>query len=322
MQEETKAEVTRRSLIRRAGTVAVGVGAAGIAAAAIASPAEATDGQPVVQGAVNTGDNATTTIANLSPDKAALSLSNPKGVPLELGVATFEPTNAIPVGGVFADDHGALYTVGDKVWTDTGEVTVPRFYGAISPAFSTSTAFVTPERRLVTIPHFIMPSGLDGWTFITSDTSNIDGTGRVHPRNNNNVPDLSIHFNDWFSEFGIFGAQGTLLVLNAESDGFVSLYDTQVWPGSSSMNFQRAINTDGFTQMGFTDDGTINFKVSVPAVLVFDLFAFVVGNGTGRFALPAQATGTSRARVGGNANKTIGSPSKMPESMVPTKRKQ
>ena len=320
MQEENKAEVTRRSLIRRAGTVAAGVGAAGIASAAIASPAQAADGQAVVQGAVNTGGNTTTTIANSSTDKAALSLSNPNGAPLELGIATFLPTTDLPVGGVFADDHGQLYTVGDKVWSDTGEATVDKFFGAISPAPSSSTALVTPERRLVTIPHFVMPSGNDGWTFISSDTSNIDSTGRVHPRNNNNVPDLSIHFNDWFYEFGMFGVQGTLLVINADNNGFVSLYDTPVWPGSSSMNFQRGVTTDGFTQMGFTEAGTINFKVSAAAILVFDLFAFVVGNGTGRFALPAPAALASGARAGVNAVKESGSPSRMPKNMVPTKK--
>lgn len=310
MQEQEKAEVTRRSLIRRAGTVAAGVGAAGIASAAIASPAQATDGQPVVQGTVNTGGDTTTTIGNNSAGKAALTLTNAAGAPLALDIAS-EPVFSAPLGSVFADDYGSLYTVGNKRITEDGEITVPNYLGVMTPSFSTSISTITPERWMVTIPNFTMPNGADGREFVVPGSATYDGAGRVMPKNNNNVPDLSLDFSLWFYEWGIFGVQGTLLVMSPVNNGWVSMYDSAVWPGTSSLNFQSGQLRDGFTQMGFTSAGTVNFKLSVPAVLVFDIFAFIVGNGNGKFI---QETGATSAQA---RSATLGRPNKLPKDSAP-----
>jgi len=293
MQEENKAEVSRRSLIRRAGTVAAGVGAAGIASAAIASPAQATDGQPIVQGQTNTGGDSTTTIANNSVSKAAVTLTNASGAPLNLDVAA-KPKFTATVGSVFSDEYGALYTVGNKRDTPDGTVTLPNFLGRVSPGYSTSTRFITPERWMVTIPGFTMPNGADGRFFVTPGSANYDSAGRVLPKNNNAIPDLVLEFGDWwFHEYGIIGVQGNLAVMSPVGNGWVSMYDSPTWPGTASLNFQSGQIRDGFTQMGFTAQGNVNFKLSVPAILVFDIFAFITGNGSGRTFQGSGATTSS-----------------------------
>jgi hypothetical protein len=269
---------------------------AGVAAAAIGSPAAAADGLPVIQGQVNTGGDSTTGIVNNSLEKPTVRLENEAGgAPLQLTPGG--PTFDAPVGSVFADEYGALYTVGDQIDTPGGTVT-EKFIGRLSPAFSTSVLPITPERWLVTIPNFLMPNGFYGRDFVVPGSANYDSAGRVLPKNNDNVPDLILDFSEWYYEFGIVGVQGTLLVMNATANGFVSLYDSPVWPGTSSMNFQAGEVRDGFTQMGLTLDGRVNFKVSAPVILVFDIFAFIVGNGTIRLSENLGPMSANRAVTG------------------------
>ncbi len=289
MSEEVKPELSRRKLLK-ASTVAAGAGAAGVAAAAVASPAQATDGQPVVQGVVNTGTTATTTIQNGSAANPALMLHNTAGAPLAVNPAAV-PTFDAPVGSIFTDREGGIYTVGDE-WYEFGDpIPTDKWIGRISPAFSTSVSIVTPERWLVTIPNFEMPNGFLGTDFVVPGSAVYEpgGTGRVMPKNSNTEPDLVLDFSLWTAPYGIYGVQGTLLIMSPVGNGFISLYDTDDWPGTSSMNYNSGQLRDGFTQMGLNENLHLNIKLSAKAIIVFDINAFIIGNGTGRLVQSAGA---------------------------------
>ncbi len=69
--------VGRRRLLRAGGAAIAAAAGAGVVAAA--TPAQATDGQPIIQGQVNTAgaNNSTTEIRNNGTNNATLKLANP-----------------------------------------------------------------------------------------------------------------------------------------------------------------------------------------------------------------------------------------------------
>lgn len=280
MQEDVKPAVDRRRLLRRAGAVAAGIGAAGVATTAVGTPAHAADDAALVQGALNTGADKSTTIRNVSATKPALVLDNTGGAAALQISTTPVASTASPTGSVFIDKWGDIFTVGDQHvnssgGTSTGEKYITPVYSA---TWATMTIPVNPFRWLVTLPGWTNPQneGKSGRYYVKASSAKYDSAGRVLPQNSNTKPDLILDFSDWLPGGGYAAVQGNLTIASATAGGFAALYAGNNYPGNSSINFNANQPIANFTQTLLHTDGTISIKLNKPAVVIFDVLGFVL----------------------------------------------
>lgn len=264
--EESKAPVSRRSLLRRAGTVAAGAGVIGVAAA---SPASAAD-VPVNLDVVNNGTG-TTTINGGTASKGTLALTNTAGAaPLVLQPSTLVSPASNPLGTTFTDVFGDLHIVGHNPDLPAS----PNYDNMLySPTWGMMPFPVFPFRYVST---YI--GDIDfGREFIVAGSANYDSLGRVLPKNSNTVPDLIVDFSP-FILGGFAAVQGNLTIGEGQGAGFASLWDEGDWPGHSNLNFQSGPFTENFTQTILGEDMGMRLKLNKPGIFVFDIFGFLLVN--------------------------------------------
>lgn len=291
--EESKAPVSRRSLLRRAGTVAAGAGVIGVAAA---SPASAAD-VPVLLDAVNNGAG-TTTITGGTASTSTLSLTNEAGAaPLVLQPSTSVVTPASnPRGATFTDAWGDLHIIGHNV-----DLNGPNYDNMLySPTWGMMPFPIFPFRYVSTYSG----DAPGGRAFIVPGSATYDSLGRVQPKNSNTVPDLIVDFSPLVLG-GFAAVQGNLTVGEATGAGFAALWDEGDWPGHANLNFQTGLWTENFTQTILGTDMTMSLKLSRPGIFVFDIFGFLLvdwlaqlaGDETGATAKGSKAVRSMRQRV-------------------------
>jgi len=277
MAGEEKSTVGRRRLIGRAGAVAVGLGAAGAAAALNPTAAAATDGNPIVQGATNTGADTTTTIANNSATKAPLALSNSGGgAQLTLAGLTEFPDTATdpqPGGSIAVDQNGYQVNYGG----------LGQQYYTYSEQWSSMTVPVPPFRILDTRVGSKLSDNTDGRTHAKGA---VYSGNRVVPKNSATVPDLVLDLSAILSSWGpdfYMAVQGNLTAVeNNLVKGWVAVYGDE-YRNTSNLNYHQAYATANFVQCqaglsATTGAPELRFKVSSAVALVFDLMGFVVSS--------------------------------------------
>jgi len=263
--EESKAPVSRRSLLRRAGTVAAGAGVIGVAAA---SPASAAD-VPVNLDVVNNGTG-TTTINGGTASKSTLALTNTAGAaPLLLQPSTSVNPASNPPGTTFTDAFGDLHIVGHNPDVPASANYDNMLY---SPTWGMMPFPIFPFRFVSTYV-----GDIDfGREFIVAGSANYDSLGRVLPKNSAG-PDLIVDFSAIIAG-GFAAVQGNLTIGEGQGAGFASLWDEGDWPGHSNLNFPSGTFTENFTQTIIGEDMRMRLKVSRPGIFVFDIFGLLLVN--------------------------------------------
>jgi hypothetical protein len=284
--EDTERAINRRRLLRRAGTLAAGAAGVG-AVAAIASPAHAATGDPMLLGSANVA-GATTTVTAGDASNPTLSLANSAGpgiavTPLATDPVTgvtAAPSTTVPVGSIYADDWGDLHAIGQPA--GAGVKYANMLY---SPTWATMVVPVRPVRWLDT-------RNAAQRAHIVPGSATFDSAWRVLPRNSNTVPDLILDLSAVFVG-GLGALQANLTVASPTGNGWVALWDSGTFPGTSSINFTPAEGAiANFTQTVIDPIAkTVQMKVSKPVQIILDIVGFVVSDPFSQLTGPPPAAG-------------------------------
>jgi hypothetical protein len=273
--------VGRRALLTRGGVVVAGVVGAGAAGAAVAGPANATTGQSVLQGSLNsvgTDQPATEVTAtnNLAPTPTMI-VTNPgsrvvntitEATPsLRLTKSPVANPSTTGVGGdMVATSDGELWFTHSIPVTGNPPVIVP----AIVHTDLNSNSFVplaAPNRVLDTRTSAGRASVLD-------PTGKFDSTGRL-------LAGKTIHVN--LTSLVIFGDAVTanLTVTKSAAAGFLTLWSGAVTrPNASSINFTAGQTIANLTVTGIapltTTTDTIAIFASATTHVILDVAGFTV----------------------------------------------
>ncbi|MEV0722143.1 hypothetical protein AB0I37_05120 [Micromonospora purpureochromogenes] len=292
--------IGRRGLLRRASTVAAGVAGVGVVGAAGATPAQAAAGDPVVQGATNVVD-AATTLRNTGA-RAALRLQSvrtydegPGGEvqaepALQLMPSGTTLSNVAEAGSIGMDVEGNIWIV-----TRTGTNGGNDRHVVHTTANSNRIVPLVPQRVLDT--RYASSRGL------VRETGYLDASGRLLAGRS-----ISLRLTDhlYYAD-AVFG---TLTVVQPTLGGFAQVYPfgTTRPTDFSSINFApNQIVSNAFVCGIGSDQDMSSWATDVISIytnrtthLILDITAAVVGAGrvNPRFAMPVRA---NRIDVGGKA---------------------
>jgi hypothetical protein len=266
--------VGRRRLLRAGGAAIAAAAGAGVVAAA--TPAQATDGQPILHGRINTTavNDTTTEIQNNGPDNATLKLFNPATSIDEFGLTVGGPTLLLqpnptadyvdgPLGSLGMDQFG-------RIWAKTlPDPEVPEF---VRTQFNTTE--VVPLR-----PTRVLDTLLTKGNVINPAV--IDSSGKL-------VGQQTLHLD--LSDFVIFGTIvfANIAVLRPINPGFMIVFPFgQTRPTASNLNWSPGWtiansmvmglgHPTGVTRNGLPVTDAVSIFSSQTTRLVFDITAFTV----------------------------------------------
>ncbi|MGK5441190.1 hypothetical protein ACSNN7_05090 [Micromonospora sp. URMC 105] len=289
--------IARRGLLRRAGTVAAGVAGAGVVGAAGATPAQAAAGDPVVQGATNVVD-AATTLRNTGA-RAALRLQSvrtydegPGGrvqaePALQLMPSGSTLSNVAEAGSIGMDMQG-------NIWIVTGAS------GGGNDRHVVHTT-ANSNRIVPLVPQRVLDTRYPSSRALVRETGYLDASGRVLAGRS-----ISLRLTDhlYYAD-AVFG---TLTVVQPTLGGFAQVYPfgTTRPTDFSSINYApNQIVSNAFvcgvgqdTDMSTWATDLISIYTNRTTHLILDITAAVVGAGrvNPRSAMPVRA---NRIDLGG-----------------------
>jgi hypothetical protein len=264
--------VGRRRLLRAGGAAIAAAAGAGVVAAA--TPAQATDGQPIVQGALNNAgaNNSTTEIRNNGLNNAALKLSNAATGTDPDGLTVSGPSLLLNPQGDYVD--GPFGSVGmdgfGRIWAKTLPAETPEFV---------RTQFNTTEVVPI-VPTRILDTQLNVSNVINNN-STVISSGQLRAGQ-------TLHLD--LSDYVIFGTVvfANIAVVAPPIAGFITVY-----PHGLARPFASVINwaagwtianglvvgighPDGLTHQGLPVTDAISIYSNRNARFVFDITAFTV----------------------------------------------
>ncbi|WP_410810632.1 hypothetical protein [Micromonospora sp. 067-2] len=292
MTDNDDKTVNRRRLLRRAGTVAAGVAGTTVVGAAIAGPAQADQGQPVLQGVLNSAGNSNTTLSSTSAGPTLRlantnKSTNPDGVEFSGPALHLTPSgdylnDQSPVGSLGVDKYGNFQVVSAQY---QGEAFVDFVH---TTGNSNQIVPIVPQRLVDT-------RAANTRTRIINASSNLDSSGRLRDGK-------TIHID--LSDFVFFGDAlfGNLTVTTAVASGFVQIFpfNTPRPANFSTINYlPNQVISNSFVAGIGSNATDVTDAISVYAArtthIIIDVVAFVVGVGSvNPGILPSAAGATAR----------------------------
>ncbi|MGN9803311.1 hypothetical protein [Micromonospora sp. L32] len=290
--------IGRRGLLRRASTVAAGVAGAGVVGVAGATPAQAAAGDPVVQGATNVVD-AATTLRNTGA-RATLRLQNVRTYDSGPGGEVWaEPALQLMPSGTTLSNLAEAGSIGMDV---EGNIWIVTRSGNGSNDRHVVHTTANSNRIVPLVPQRVLDTRYASSRGLVRETGYLDASGRLLAGRS-----ISLRLTDHlYCADAVFG---TLTVVQPTLGGFAQVYPfgTTRPTDFSSINFApNQIVSNAFV-CGIGSDpearnasDLISIYTNRTTHVILDITAAVVGAGrvNPRSALPVRA---NRIDVGGKA---------------------